>query len=347
MSGLVFNPNDDNPPRSGFLDKNEILKYVTEEDIYSLVFGYKPEEFDKVCSPLRADFSPGAWFERNPYKDNLLFIDFADTNRTHRDCFNVVQEYFNLPNFYQTLIFIENTLIKGQDLPERQLSVFSNMVRDRQETLIFFERRDYLISDKYFWEKYGITKQQLIDDKVIPVNKYKIINPRKGTYLANAYTLCYAYTDFENHHKKLYFPYRKGSKRFLSNCDRNDIGGIKSLDYEDSTLIISKSYKDWRVLKNLGYNTVWFQNEGSLPSEKTLSSLITFFPDVIVFYDNDETGINSSIKIRDQIQGYYPHHRVSNLYLPEYLLEENIKDPSDLYANKGIEELTNFLTSNI
>lgn len=343
-NNLIFNNfESDNTPTGGFMDKNEILSYVSEEEIFELVFGFKPEEYDKVCSPLRVDFSPGAIFRRNPVNNKLFFIDWADTLQSHNDCFNAVQRYFNLPNFYQTLVFIKEHLIDGKKLQKRKELLFEP-VKEIKKTEILFQTRAYLIADKIYWEQYEITKQQLLEDRVMPVSKIKVIG-KKGTNVSVPYTPCYAYTDFLSNNKKIYYPYKQGSNRFLTNCSKNDIGGLSKLDFSDSQLIITKSYKDYRVMKNQGYNCVWFQNEGMIPDMEFLSPLISSFSDVIVFFDNDKTGIEASIKLVNHLQKFF--NTGYSLYLPEELLEEGIKDPSDLISKKGRQELLNFLNSNI
>lgn len=344
-NNLAFNFNDDVVPRSGYLSKEEILDYVSEEDIFELVFGYKPEENDRVCSPLRADFSPGAEFIRVT-SGRLLFVDWADTVRSHNDCFDTVQRYYNLPNFYQTLIFVKDHLIQGKSLIKIDTGKKVLMPREKKKTEIYFESRAYLISDKIYWERYQITKQQLLEDRVMPVSKYRIDTKDKGTFVSIAHTPCYAYTDFASTNKKLYFPYRKGHKRFLTNCSKNDIGGINHIDLDDNQLIITKSYKDYRVLKNQGYNTIWFQNEGMFPDDEYLVQMIEYFEDIIIFFDNDETGILAAYKLKVKLESLNANS-VFIFHLPIFLLQEGISDPSDLLFKRSRQELLDFLNSNI
>ena len=49
--------------KRGFIDKKIILEFVSQEEIFSLVFGFLPEDFQYVTSPFRpSDRSPGCWF---------------------------------------------------------------------------------------------------------------------------------------------------------------------------------------------------------------------------------------------------------------------------------------------
>ena len=104
-------------------------------------------------------------------------------------------------------------------------------------------------------------------------------------------------------------------------------------------LMITKSYKDYRVLRNLGVNVTWFQNEGSVPNN--LKKIINGYKDVIIFFDNDYTGLEASEKLVNIIG-----NKAREIYLPIPLLEEGIKDASDMYLKKGVDELKLFLTKN-
>ena len=88
----------DTQEKRGFINKSKILQYVTEEEIFSLVFGYLPREFEYATSPFRVDTTPGCWFERRG--DTLRFIDYGATNKFFPDCFAAVQSYFKISNFF-------------------------------------------------------------------------------------------------------------------------------------------------------------------------------------------------------------------------------------------------------
>ena len=334
---------NDNVERNGFINKNEILGYVSEEEIFELVFGFKPVEYQYVCSPFRADSSPGAYFQY--FNDTLKYIDWGDSYRTHYSCFGVVQRYFNIPNFYQTLVFIKERLINGRNLTKRKVDLIERQPFYKPKPLITFNSRFFVDNDRIFWQKYKISKQNLIDDGVFPVSKYSVKNSKVGDYTNTVYTLCYAYTEFESGNKKLYFPYRTGKNRFLSTCTKNDIGGLKSL-FKVPQLIITKSYKDYRVLKNKGLNCIWFQNEGSLPDNNILFPIVERYEEVIIFYDNDDTGIKTSNIIATHINNYFPN-KARPLYLPIEYLERGVKDPSDMLFKMGEIKLEEFIKENI
>ena len=76
---MAYGTTTDKVIESGFINKNKILEYVTQHDIFELVFGFKPIEFEYITSPFREDSSPGAWFEVDLNTNKLRFTDFADT----------------------------------------------------------------------------------------------------------------------------------------------------------------------------------------------------------------------------------------------------------------------------
>lgn len=329
----------------GFIDKNEILKYVTEEDIFELVFGFKPKEYDYVVSPFRPDSRPGCWFQY-AISGKLRFIDFGSKLYINNqkmisiDCFDTVQQFFKLPNLYRTLQFIKQHLIDGKNLSEIQITrTVENKVRNKVE--ILFTPKIYSLEDKKYWlDRYQIYKENLIEDKVFPVAQFKMLNTKYGNYTINTKSLCYCYTDFESGNKKIYRPNDK--KKFLTNCIQNDIGGTRFLPSTGKTLIITKSYKDYRVLKNQGLTVIWFQNEGMYPTLDILLPLCNRFEKVVIFFDNDKTGIEASTKLMNIINSYIPG-KAFNVYLPERLITESITDPSDLIYRKGREQLIQFL----
>lgn len=349
-----FNRTTDKIVESGFISKGKILEYVTEKDIFELVFGFKPEEFEYVTSPFRDDKNAGCWFEIDFNTNKLRFTDFADTRvingikMSNIDCFDAVQVYFGLPSFYKTLEFIKAKLIDGKDIKHdivHKIYTKPVVVREKRKVNILMSTRDFYLQDKTFWQiRYGITKDNLMEDKVFPIRKFKLANTKTGDHVFRTDDIAYAYTEFKSGNKKIYRPTKKGSKRFITNCSADDVGGMNTNIKSGRLLIITKSYKDYRVLRNLGLNVRWLQNEGMFPKSTEFWNLITNFDKVIVFFDNDEAGIKAATSLVDLIN-FTEIDKASMTYLPIELLSEGISDPSDLVHKRNQQELINFLKS--
>lgn len=338
---------DDSLDKRGFISKEQILDAVSQEDIFRLVFKEVPEEYEYISSPFRADRNPGCWFEY--YADGRLrFKDFGNTatisgiSMRNIDCFDAVQVFYRIPNFFMTLEFIHNTLIRGKEiLLEKQIPIYTGKPEKKPVKLIT-ESRKFEPKDRTLWGQWGITDRQLIEDKVFPISRFHALNTKKGNISSHCFDLAYSFNEFPQGRKKIYFPHREGKSRFLTTCTKDDIGGMLSPITMGRQLIITKSYKDWRVLLNQGKNVRWFQNEGMIPDLSLITMLVKHFEEVIVFFDNDPTGIQASQIIAAIINSIYPG-KARALWLPEELLEQKITDPSDLYFCKGRAELVHFL----
>lgn len=329
----LFQYNSDKLDRRGFISKESILSLVTQEEIFELVFKYKPVEFEYVTSPLRNDDVPGCWFTLH---DNgiLYFVDFGNT-RTHSDCFNIVQDYFKFPNFYLTLEYIYNTLIRGK-AELKPIEIKKEVQKEaKKKVKLLIEARPFDSRDAQFWSPYGIGKKDLIEDKVFPISRLFALNTRTGSHAIECRDIAYSYTDFVDSKKKIYFPLREGKNRFITNCSQNDVGGINFLAPYGNELIITKGYKDYRVLKNKGKNVIWFQNEGMIPNNSIINQWVKHYFSIIVWFDNDHAGITASEKVKQHINTIVPG-KAKNLWLPERGLELGIKDPSDCRAKDPI-----------
>jgi hypothetical protein len=337
----TYGYSSDNLDKRGFIDKKIILDLVTQEQIFSLVFGFLPEDFQYTTSPFRNDKTPGCWFQ---YYTNgvLYFIDFASTSfRRHSDCFNIVQDFFQLGNFYMTLEFIYMKLIDGKDI--RSKIIMKNTIQkiERESVKLLVEPRQFNNKDVHFWNPFGITIPQLIEDKYFAISSFHALNTKKGNISSRCYDLAYVDTNFSEGRKKIYFPHRQDKSRFLTTCKREDIGGISSLAPFGRQLIITKSYKDYRVLKNQGKNVIYLQNEGMFPLKRLLI-IVKSWKEVIILFDNDRQGMHSAMELAALINAEYLG-KAKPLWLPETLYNDGITDPSDLHAERGQNELLNFL----
>ena len=130
----------------GYIDKSIILSNYKEEDIFELVFGFKPVEYQYVTSPFRVDNNPGCWFERNPLNNKLIFVDYGDSLFNKQDCFSCIKRYFKLPNFYRTLLFINESLSdKIKHSNDFEVSNKTELtVKEKKKVEIYIKPRNFL-----------------------------------------------------------------------------------------------------------------------------------------------------------------------------------------------------------
>ena len=328
------------------LSVEDILSQATQEEIFGLFIKQKIL-LDKLAlykAPYRGDSNPDCYFEE--YNGKLMFVDFADTVKS-KDCVSFVGACLKSRDLKEIRSYITKNLKLGKRdrLKTKPIEKESNIVEVRKvkkDRTISFIPRKFNGKDKEFWSKYEISSQNLIEDKVIPISVYRSTNRKGEPFTIGTMDIMYAYTDFDNGKVKIYRPYGNKEEKWFTNCSQHDIGGIDHLPISGDKLIITKSYKDYRVLKNQGLTTVWFQSEGILPSPTLIQNLGKRFLEIIVFFDNDAPGLKSMKETSSYINSMFPG-KARVVYLP---LEEQIKDPSDYIYKKGKSELIKFLKTN-
>lgn len=330
------------------LDPEEILQEVTQEQIFG-IFLKQPiiigKGAAKYTAPYRNDSIPDCYFVEHEGK--LFFVDFASSPPSY-NCFSFIQKCAKLKDLGEAQRYIIKVLgLKGnvKITKEETSKPILKLKQPKKQKKILYLTRPFDIRDKNFWSQYGISSENLKDDKVIPIQVYQSTSRENVPFTIRAFDIMYAYTDFKNDRIKIYRPYGTKESKWFTNCTQNDIGGINYVDFKVKDLIITKSYKDYRVIKNLGINTVWFQNEGMIPSPTILKSLCKNFKRIIIWFDNDEPGKLAAKIVANHIQTLCPNVLVICIHLDEELLEEGIKDPSDLYSKKGKEKLIEFMVN--
>ena len=332
----MYNFVSDNVGETGFIDKDTILQYIGEKDIFKIVFGYTPIEDEYITSPFRVDNKPGCKFIIS-HNDKLVFNDFAST-MPYMDCFDAIQIHYGFKSFYQTLRFLHKTYVQGKK-PIISGARPTSIIKART-TSIQIENRLYERKDINYWKQYGITIENLIADHVHAVSKYKVLKSKTNGQVKRVYDICYAYTPFKKGRMKLYFPKRKGKVRFLSTCTKNDLGLLANHPTLGNKVIITKSYKDCRVLRNLGYHSIWIQSEGTLPKYSILYEQVGGYRSIYLWYDNDPAGK----KAADIFITTYTSLKITNICLPDALYLDGVTDVSDYYK-KNKRGLMEFLKS--
>lgn len=333
------------------LDMVEILKRVSQYEIVEqLIPGTKPIVLDeRITSPLRPDNTPKCYFTW--YDNKLKFVDFAKYNRS-MDCFDMIQRLYGV-SLYGALVMINNhfKLGLGTNSPVQKIapviyteSDLKLLRKDKSFFEIDFKPRPFDDkSDKKYWSRFQISKNNLDEDGVYAVIWYKFFSHKiNKSIVIRPIDICYAYTEFTGK-LKIYRPLSNNPKgKWLTNCGENDIGNIGNISERGEKLIITKSYKDCRVLRNQGIkDVIWFQNEGMIPKEEIMLDLIQRFERIIILFDNDEAGLLASSKVVEYINNLITG-KAKSVFIPQFT---GIKDPADLIDKKGREELMKFINT--
>lgn len=321
-----------------------ILQKVNALEIMEMCLGEKADVGVRYISPCRDDNSAGCRIEER-LDGTILFVDFGESKgKTHRDCFKLVMDSYGV-TFQSALKIICNhfglstTSVDYQPLKVKP-KVNNNSVSSTPfSTVIDYDTRDFNKHDKKHWSQYLIYPEQLLEDKTHAVSRIKI-DSAKGRKSFEPFSPCFSF-DF-GHHVKLYMPYNNPQYKWITNCDENDIGNIWNLPKTGKELIIQKSYKDHRVLRNIGFglDVIWTQNEGCIPHEKILYDLSIRFDLITIFYDNDKAGRLAALKLRNVILALNPSAKVRFVYLPR---RWGHKDPGEFINKEGKKDLQQVL----
>lgn len=318
------------------LNMSETLSKYSQEDIFKIVFKEYPDLDILYLSPFRVDHHPNCFFEW--YKGKLLFRDFGDIRR---DCFQSIRDFYKIDTYPEVIEFIVRYFEKNPiSVDQRPINVFH---REKRDCAITYKLKPYENQDDLFWKQFCITPQQLDEDGVYVINWYRFYSDKRKTWISvRPYDICYAITGFESR-CKIYRPLNHNKKsKWLTNCKPNDIGNLSKIDATGDLLIITKSYKDFRVIKNQGYkNVIWFQSEKIVPDDIFLSDLAARFTTIVIFYDNDEAGKTGA----ENLQLHFSLlNKTTQLIFSPY---PHMKDPAEIVSIRGEQELKDILNSNI
>lgn len=315
---------------------------ITEELIFSkfseeTIMGFYlhvPIKKGLFRSPLRNDKNPTCSFYRNK-SGQLIFKDFA-TNQ-HLTCVNVVMTLYNC-NYYEALKIMANDfgIVKYDNLVKHKGKIDLNPIKieDKEMSKIQVEIQDFTKQELKWWGKYGITPEILKKFDVYSC-KHIWLN---GQLFAKSQEHCpifgYYGKKYQGHELwRCYFPKRK-NYRFITNWMSKKIQGYDQLPKTGKLLVITKSMKDVLCLYSMGISAIAPNSETQFVSKSVLNNLKQRFEHIVVFYDNDETGIS----FMNRIKKTYPE--LIYTWIPRHLKS---KDISDFYKDNGRKTTLNLI----
>jgi hypothetical protein len=323
MYGEIIEPEEDFGPEN-----------IDDGLVYSFYLGIIPQTGKMFKSPFRVNGKT----ERTPSfnffvkEGKILFKCFS--TGYGGDCIHLVRLLKGL-SFRETILKIKEDLYSDRDLHSvkiqgRDVPIDEIHRIDRTEkpcANIQVKTREYDLDDIIYWSQYGVTKEDLIKWNIKPCDEVWLNDAI--WYTKRKKDPCYRYVINDKY--KVYRPRCIGKGKWLTNSTKGDVQGVRYLPEKGELLVITKSYKDIVVLnKHLGVNAISFSSESEAISEKTIDYLYTRFDNIVLWYDNDQPGIEQG-ELRSEQTG------LPNVYIP---IEYKATDPSDLYKTYGKEVFT-------
>lgn len=299
------------------LTYQNVLERVDEYNIYSFYLGYSPEIGKMYKSPFRSDDDTPSF---NVIKVSGGYIH-KDFGRPHLkgNCFSFVKQLFGI-NFWEALKRINNDLGLGLG----NYITDSNPIIDRaipqhsdvQNKLLQIKARRYSEEDFQIWNTWDISPYILKEYNVYAVDKLwsnkRLISTGGYAYLIR-------------NKLKIYKPFAK-KPRFISNFTKDMVEGFLQIPIRGNKLVLTKSYKDVMMLRVYGYWAVSPTSETTGFPDEFIEYASENWKNIIVFFDNDEVGIQKSNEIISQ-SGF------DQVFMPT--IE---KDPTDYRKNHSKQE---------
>ena len=311
-----------------------LLKY--QKEVFEHFVG-SIDQYGEYRNPLRPDNSAGCSIIY--YNGRMRLVDFA-SDKIHYDAFDLVMGYYNV-DFYEAKSIIQNSFAGlGVIHQEETKSIQTG------NTEIYYKSQVLCKLFKAYWSAYQITAEDLEEDKVLPISEFSIV--KNGVTLYNRVIregqFAFVYREWEEGVCKICCPFISGKGKWITNTNQNHIGNSQNIDFTGEHLVITKSYKDCRVLRNNGFeNTIWFQNEGMIPDISTLKSIVNLYDKVTIVFDNDQAGIVASNKLAMLLKEN-TSSEIRELTIPKNFKKYKVKDPSDLIKFKQ-KHFNNFINN--
>lgn len=313
------------------LNKINVLKLVSDVDVYHHFLGIYPTTGCLILSPLRQDRHPTMSFYASGIK--LKWKDFATGE--YGDIFDLLQKMY-ATDMRGTLELINDRMKLGLGLGNKvkKVSRAAQMKRvytPKQKLLIQIEPREYSNLELEYWAQYGITESTLKFNNVYACDR--VFMNRRLVTVSKPKDPTFAYHFPKSDSIKVYKPLNKDFKWF-GNVTHGDIYGANSF-HDNGTLIITSSGKDVMTLQELGYMAVAPQGEGN-SFTGNLEEMIKLSKYTILFYDNDKAGKYNSQEKAEEYGAY-------QMFSPD----PEAKDPSDFAQVYGQDSLKTYIDDRI
>lgn len=291
-------------------NEEDILRHYDHLDI----FDHYIESFEEIdtpfCSELREDNNPSCAIQI--YRGTPFYKDFG-TGRSH-NAISYVADLYDV-SYRNAINIIYNDMVLGEKSPGSSISKKPKI--DKRSKIIKVRPRSWNNGiDREYWGSYHLTTPILNFFNILPIEYFVLYDK-----VIEGDDPMYAFK-FSRGVYKILRPFHK--YKWTSNAGKDHYQGYDQLPWIGDHLIITSSMKDVMCLYLLGYNAIAPQSEAQKLPVEFLRSLKHRFKNMILLFDNDDTGIKYS-------RIHYKEHGIPYTFLEGY------KDPSELVRDQGIE----------
>lgn len=343
----------------------ELMLYVTEEDIMTYYFGEWEPNKTYIDTHFRSEHSPS--FIITYYNQKLKWRRFGLYN-SPKDPVEFVMFKFNL-GFYDALNKIYKDIYVDGNVPKLSIDQLKSLrSQTRDEVNMGIVIRDWKEYDIEYWEMHdGITIKQIESFYVHSAGEYwandkrlHVASSRDPLYCfdhhietgLNSFTAYRPYADLDINVSRRPLANRSVSYKFRKCLIRGHIMNLnqtlskkkKELQGENrwvvprdpnlrKVLFVTSSYKDVIALDAIGIDAIAPHTEEGAISEDVLLQILPYYDHIYIAYDNDETGVRQSLKITE----LYKKYNLKYWNVPKSCA--SCKDPASVLKNESKELL--------
>lgn len=318
------------------INKEFLLERNSQETYLSYYLGL-PVKKGLYKNPLRADHKVTCAFYKNSRGD-IIFKDFGTD--FSGNFISVVMYKYNC-SYYKALRIIANDFgyidAKNLEKNPKPIEICDTIFEETKECVIQVKAQDFTKEELDWWKQFGITEKTLKKFRVfscatIWLNGYIFTRSDKNHPIFGYYR---GKNDNGTELWRIYLPnHRSKEPRFLSNWKSTMIQGSQQLPKEGGDLlVVTKSLKDVMSLYELGITAIAPNSENLFVAEAQYNKLKQKFKKIVIFYDNDLSGISNMNKFRKQFPDIIP------FWIPR---KYECKDVSDFVKKYGIEEIKKY-----
>lgn len=316
LNSIVFNE---------LVTREDILKCVTQEQIYSYYLGEDVSSLGVYNSPLREDSIPSfALYFHKSERNTIMFYDFAT-----KDCGDfviMVSKIFGL-SYYDALLKIAFDLgLSNFSVDVHQRIANYTKIQAKESIQLGVKLRNWKTGDKAFWQQFGISKNTL--EKF---NVYPITHIFYNEVAVKSAELAYVYVEQKDSKTsyKIYQPLESKVKKWINNADYSVHQGYTQLPKTGELLLITKSLKDvMSIYDSLSIPAVGLQSESVTVKDAVMQEYQTRFKKIICLFDNDAAG-------KKLTEIFVQKFNLPYIFMPQI---QGVTDFSDLVKVVGKEE---------
>lgn len=314
------------------LTLENILKVVSEYDIYRYYTGYDFQLGKAFHSPLREDDSTPSFVVNVSKTGGLFHLDYGDPLK-RGGCVDFVMQLYNV-NYDKALRAIDQDLHIGITKGHGAQRVIRNAPvatpPEKEPAFIQIVTRRFNDIELAYWNSYHISPQELEENNVYAIKRFYIDRQLIG-YPDGILQFAYMFGD----RWKIYRPEMRKDQKWISNVSNSYMSGMHRIVPGCGIAVVTKSKKDELVLAKILPHVCSVQSESIVSiNNDNISLLRERCGKVFVNFDSDKVGV--------QACKYYNQFGFGWVNCPWGYTKPNgdtIKDFADLARYYGLDEV--------